>query len=70
MRQRSVARNTRNWPNDSRGYKFTYYASLTSSNQTHMKIERSGIIKSELKGDTELDVVGMMFAMFQETAVD
>lgn len=35
-----------------------------------MKIERSGIIKSELKGDTELDVVGMIFAMFQETAVD
>jgi hypothetical protein len=31
-----------------------------------MKIESSGIIKSELKGGTEFDVVGMMFAMFQE----
>lgn len=34
--------------------------------KTYMKIESSGIIKSELKGGTEFDVVGMMFAMFQE----
>lgn len=38
--------------------------------KTYMKIERSGIIKSELKGGTESDVVGMMFAMFQETAIN
>lgn len=31
-----------------------------------MKIESSGTITSELKGGTEFDVVGMMFAMFQE----
>lgn len=29
-----------------------------------MKIESSGIIKSELKGGIEFDVVGMMFVMF------
>lgn len=34
--------------------------------KTSMEIESSGIIKSELKGNTEFDVVGMMFAMFQE----